>query len=76
MFDFIKTILLVALFYALILFSFQWFNKERGGLTSVPYVDSFFNVLEKMPNWLETKSSKTKEILPINLGEWDDFLNK
>lgn len=54
--DFLKTIILVAIFYGLILFSFLWFNKGEGGLRNVPYVESFFGVVGSGSNWLDKKS--------------------
>ncbi len=54
--DFLKTIILVAIFYGLILFSFLWFNKGEGSLKNVPYVESFFEIVGVGANWFGEKS--------------------
>jgi hypothetical protein len=42
MMDFIKVILLVALFYVLIIFSFFWLNTRDEDRQRIPYIKNFF----------------------------------
>ncbi len=39
---FIKSIILIAIFFALIMFSFFWFNQEKGNIKDIPYVEEVF----------------------------------
>lgn len=92
MIDFIKTILLVAIFYALILFSFVNFNlsQNQGDFREVPYVKEFFQILEMGTSYFKTfslndlnllnekrvKDSDIENLLPSNLNDLDNFFKK
>jgi hypothetical protein len=87
--DFFKTIILVAVFYGLILFSFVWFNKGEKDLKSVPYVQEFFNIVDffteninknLVDNWesfrfLDRKREKNDNLLPNSSEGWENYLN-
>ena len=88
--DFIKTVLLVAGFYGLIVFSFLWFNKGGKDLKSVPYVQEFFLVVGVFSDFVNKNSvdnfkidhifNKEKEevenLLPSSSEGWDDYLSE
>ncbi|MFA5644172.1 MAG: hypothetical protein WC928_01440 [Patescibacteria group bacterium] len=90
MFDFIKTILLVAIFYVLILFSFMWFNKEKRDYQSIPYIQGVFQLVDNLSEWVGNNTVdkiRIKEIfkkenrdidnlLPAGSEGWDDFLKE
>lgn len=92
MIDFIKTILLVAVFYALILFSFINFNsnKEAADFRETPYVQEFFQIIKIGASYLDvfliekvdflnnkkTKNSDIENLLPNNLNDLDNFFKE
>ncbi|HOZ53187.1 MAG TPA: hypothetical protein PK142_00735 [bacterium] len=87
--DFFKTIILVAIFYSLIVFSFLWFNKGEKDFRSIPYVQEFFlivtylseNISENsIDNWdvfhlLDRESRESENLLPNSSEGWESYLN-
>lgn len=87
--DFFKTIILVAAFYGLIIFSFLWFNKGGKDFKSVPYVEEFFlivsffseNINENLiNNWdnirfLDRENKENENLLPNSSDGWENYLN-
>lgn len=39
---FVKSIILIIIFFALIFLSFIWFNRDKKSIEKVPYVEEFF----------------------------------
>jgi hypothetical protein len=90
MFNFIKAFFIVAVFYALILFSFLWFNKGEKEISEVPYVQNFFSLIKGASDWVGERNidnlnlnifSNNREDLNnegpfLNSEDWDDFLNE
>ena len=81
MFDIFKTLILVAIFYLLIMFSFSWFNKKEGNFKEVPYVGTFFEIIEETASRASDFSldirgffQKNKDVLEFEKGDWDNFL--
>ncbi len=87
--DFFKTIILVAIFYGLIVFSFLWFNKGEKDFRSVPYVEEFFLIIgffsenineNSINNWenfrfLNRENRENENLLPNSSDGWENYLN-
>lgn len=87
--DFFKTIILVAVFYGLIVFSFLWFNKGKKDFRSVPYVEEFFLIIgffsenineNSINNWenfrfLNRENRENENLLPNSSDGWENYLN-
>lgn len=87
--DFFKTIILVAVFYGLIVFSFLWFNKGEKDFRSVPYVEEFFLIIgffsenineNSINNWenfrfLNRENRENENLLPNSSDGWENYLN-
>lgn len=87
--DFFKTIILVAVFYGLIVFSFLWFNKGEKGFRSVPYVEELFLIVgffsknineNSINNWenfrfLNKEKRENENFLPNSSDGWENYLN-
>lgn len=87
--DFFKTIILVAVFYGLIVFSFLWFNKGEKDFRSVPYVEELFLIVgffsknineNSINNWenfrfLNKEKRENENLLPNSSDGWENYLN-
>jgi hypothetical protein len=75
--DFIKVILLVALFYVLILFSFFWFNTRDENRQSIPYIKNFFEMVSDSSGFWERNPLKGldfKKYLPSDNESLNIFM--
>ncbi len=77
MMDFIKVILLVALFYVLIIFSFFWLNTKDEDRQRIPYIKNFFEmVVDSSDFWKRDpiKVFNLKKYLPSDKESLNIFM--
>lgn len=55
---FVKSIILIIIFFALITLSFIWFNRDKKNITNVPYVEEFFERVETFSSFIDSVSIK------------------
>jgi hypothetical protein len=55
---FVKSIILIIIFFALIFLSFIWFNRDKKSIENVPYVEEFFEKVDALSAFMDSISIK------------------
>lgn len=62
---FVKTFVMVLVFFILIIFSIEFFNNGRGSLSEVPLVDNTFQIIVNISDWIEENINQRIDLMNI-----------
>lgn len=62
---FVKTMVLVIVFFILIIFSIQFFNADHNTLAEVPLVNNILDFIISISDWVEENINKKIDLMNI-----------
>lgn len=62
---FVKTFVMVLVFFILIIFSIEFFNSEQRSLSEIPFVDDTFQIIVNISDWIEENINQRIDLMNI-----------
>lgn len=62
---FVKTLVLVIVFFILIIFSIQFFNTDHNTLAEMPLVNNILDFIISISDWVEKNINKKIDLMNI-----------
>ena len=62
---FVKTFVMVLVFFILIIFSIEFFNNDKRGLNEIPWVDNIFQFIVDLSNWIDENINQRIDLMNI-----------
>lgn len=62
---FVKTLVLVIVFFILIIFSIQFFNADHNTLAEMPLINNILDFIVSISDWVEKNINKKIDLMNI-----------
>ncbi len=62
---FVKTFVMVLVFFILIIFSIEFFNNDKRSLSEIPLVDGVFQIIINISDWIEENINQRIDLMNI-----------
>lgn len=62
---FVKTFVMVLVFFILIIFSIEFFNNDKRSLSEIPLVDGVLQIIINISDWIEENINQRIDLMNI-----------